>query len=42
MGHKTNAKDELKCALSDITHAQKLLKHYMLQGPQLMDSKIRK
>ncbi|GAA0757828.1 MULTISPECIES: hypothetical protein [Clostridium] len=25
MGHKTNAKDELKCALSDITHAQKLL-----------------
>ena len=38
MGHKPNAKDELKCALSDVTHAQQLL-HAAIKSVEQEDNK---
>ncbi len=38
MGHKANAKAELKCALSDVTHAQQLL-HDAIKSVEQDDNK---
>jgi hypothetical protein len=38
MGHKPNAKNELKFALSDVTHAQKLL-HDAIKSVEKDDNK---